>query len=48
LIEEFLSSNKYLNNNKQYNVLDEKIKLLQINTDEYKQLIDIIMMSKQE
>ncbi len=48
LIEEFLSSNKYLNNNKQYNVLDEKIKLLQINTDEYKQLIDIILMSKQE
>lgn len=48
LIEEFQKSNEYLNKNKDYNMLDEKVKLLQINTDEYKQLIDIISVENIE
>ena len=47
LLEEFSNSAKYLEKNKSYYMFDEKIKLLQLNTDEYKQLIDIILSLKQ-
>ncbi|TLP39461.1 hypothetical protein [Arcobacter arenosus] len=41
LVEEFIKTSFYLEA-KGISVIDEKIQLLQLNTDEYKQLIDII------
>ncbi len=46
LIEEFKKSIKKLNNNNKINILNEKIELLRVDTDEYKQLIDIMLDSK--
>lgn len=46
LIAEFHNSCNYLRNHKNYDMAEEKIKLLQLNTDEYKQLTDIIMSLK--
>lgn len=43
LIQEFENSARSLNNSDRIDVFDEKIKLLKVDTDEYKQLIDIIM-----
>lgn len=42
----FLESSSFLKKEKDYNLIDEKIKLLELNTDEYKELIDIITSSK--
>lgn len=42
LYKEFEASCKQLSRKLNYNIIDEKISLLELNTDEYKQLIDII------
>lgn len=47
LIEEFKNSSNFLQENLNINMFDEKVKLLKLNTDEYKQLIDIIIALKQ-
>ncbi len=47
LIEEFKNSSNFLLKNLNINMFDEKVKLLKLNTDEYKQLIDIITALKQ-
>ncbi|PLY07355.1 MAG: hypothetical protein C0625_07025 [Arcobacter sp.] len=46
LIGSFTISANYLQNHGHHNIFDDKIKLLKLNTDEYKQLIDIILTSK--
>ena len=46
LIEEFKNSAKKLNNNYKTDIFNEKLNLLRVDTDEYKQLIDIILDSK--
>ncbi len=46
LIQEFKNSANFLKNKKNYDMRAEKIRLLELNTDEYKQLIDIISSSK--
>ncbi|WP_072679598.1 hypothetical protein [Arcobacter sp. LA11] len=47
LTSEFLESTKYLKKHKNHNMKKEKVQLLQLNTDEYKQLIDIILSLKE-
>lgn len=43
LLDNFLRSSEYLDISKGYNLIDKKIGLLKLNTDEYKHLIDIII-----
>lgn len=47
VMNSFIKSGKFLENNVQYNIINEKIKLLTLNTDEYKELVDIIISSKE-
>ena len=47
LIKEFIFSSNFLRDKKNYDMYDEKLKLLALNTDEYKELIDIILTSKE-
>lgn len=42
VLEDFTSSAKYIKKIINHDILDSKLKILQLNTDEYKQLIDII------
>lgn len=44
----FLKSAKTLENKINYKIIDEKIKLLSFNTDEYKELVDIIIATNAE
>jgi hypothetical protein len=46
LIQNFKSSSTYLMTTNKNDILNEKIKLLKLNIDEYKQLIDIIILIK--
>lgn len=46
LIREFHNSMNYLKIYKKLDMVEEKVKLLRLNTDEYKQLIDIILSLK--
>lgn len=43
LIKEFKNSSNYLRIHKNHDMIEEKVELLKLNTDEYKQLIDIIL-----
>ena len=47
LIKEFHNSTNYLKKHNNHNMIEEKVGLLQLNTDEYKQLIDIILSLKE-
>ncbi len=47
LLEEFILSGKYLNNNNFNNIINDKILILKSNTDVYKHFIDIIINSKE-
>jgi len=46
LIKEFHNSASYLKKYKNHDMIEEKVELLRLNTDEYKQLIDIILSLK--
>lgn len=46
LFIEFLSSANYLENNYNQDIIKEKVQLLLVDTDEYKQLIDTILLLK--
>lgn len=46
LIKSFNNSSNYLKTNKNHDMIKEKVELLQLNTDEYKQLIVIILSLK--
>ena len=46
LFEQFNISANYLKNEKNYDIISKKLRILSLNTDEYKELIDIIMSSK--
>jgi len=48
LIKEFSYCANYLREHKNHDMYEEKTKLLHLNTDEYKQLIDIILLSKEQ
>jgi len=47
LVKEFKASADFLLKEKNHNMYEEKLALLNLNTDEYKQLIDIILFSKE-
>lgn len=46
LLEIFIETSKFLTEEKKHDYLEEKIRLLSLNTDEYKELIDIISSLK--
>lgn len=47
VLNSFLKSGNLLKEIAEYNIINEKIKLLTLNTDEYKELVDIIISSKE-